>query len=265
MTTAARVRLAGALALLAFPLLVSAQAQAPSAAPKASAAALPPAAEILKHYRVAIGGEAAIKRHTSRTMTGTFEISGQGMKGDLTIVAQAPDKMRLSITLQGLGDMERGYDGHVGWSVDPAVGPRLLQGRELDELRHSADFYDDLHDPSRYRSVTVLSQEPFEGQECYEVKLVRTSGFEYTEFFSVKTGLMVGVKMEASSQMGTVPVTSIVTEYKAFGGVLMPTITRQKMMGLESVTTVSNVTFDPVAPNAFDLPPAIAALIRQQK
>lgn len=264
MTAVYRVRLAAALALLALPVLVLAQAPAPAAA-RAARASLPPSAEILKHYRTAIGGEAAIKRHTSRTMKGSFEITAQGMKGDLSIVAAAPDKMRLSITLQGLGDLERGYDGRVGWSVDPAVGPRLLQGRELDELKHSADFYDDLHDPSKYQSVTVIGKGPFEGHDCYEVKLVRTTGFEYTEFFDVTSGLLVGVKMDATSQMGTVPVTTIVTEYKPFGGVMMPTVTRQKMMGLESVTTITSVSYDQVAANAFDLPPAIAALIRQQK
>ena len=105
----------------------------------------------------------------------------------------------------------------------------------------------------------------FEGQDCYEVKLVRDSGFEYTEFFSVGTGLLVGGKLNASSQMGSVPVTSVVADYKAFGGVLMPRVTRQRMMGLEQVTTIISVTFDPIAPQAFDLPPAIAALAAQQK
>ena len=37
------------------------------------------------------------------------------------------------------------------------------------------------------------------------MKLVRTTGFEYTEFFSLKTGLMAGVKMNATSQMGSDP------------------------------------------------------------
>ncbi len=71
--------------------------------------------------------------------------------------------------------------------------------------------------------------------------------------------------MNATSQMGTVPVTTIVSEYKSFGGVLTPTITRQKMMGLESVTTTTGVTYGPVAPSAFALPVAIAALAKQTK
>jgi hypothetical protein len=246
------------------------RAQAPSQpavapAPAQPAAVLPAAADVLAKYRAAIGGEGSIRKHTARTVTGTFEIPAQGMRGDLTVLAAAPDLMKLTITLPGLGDMQRGYNGSVGWSLDPAIGPRLLDGRELDELKHSADFYDDLHDPAKYASVTVVGKTTFEGQECYEVKLVRASGFEYTEFFNVETGLMAGVRMNASSQMGSIPVTTAVTEYKDFGGVLTATVTRQKMMGLESVTTITAVKYDPIDPKTFDLPPAIAQLVAQKK
>jgi hypothetical protein len=243
-----------------------ASAQPPASAPAAAApAALPSVDEVLKKYRAAIGGEEAIKKHTTRLVKGTFEIPAQGMRGDLTIMAAAPDRIRVLVTLPGLGELQRGYDGTLGWSIDPAIGPRLLEGSELAEFKHSADFYDDLHDPAKFKSVTVVGKTTFEGQECYEVRLVKDSGFEYTEFFSAGTGLLVGGKLNASSQMGSVPVTSAVSEYKAFGGVMVPTITRQRMMGLEQVTTVISVSFDPIDPKAFDLPPAIAALAAQKK
>jgi hypothetical protein len=243
-----------------------ASAQPPTSAPAAAApAALPSVDEVLKKYRAAIGGEDAIKKHTTRLVKGTFEIPAQGMRGDLTIMAAAPDRIRVLVTLPGLGELQRGYDGTLGWSIDPAIGPRLLEGSELAEFKHSADFYDDLHDPAKFKSVTVVGKTTFEGQECYEVKLVKDSGFEYTEFFSAGTGLLVGGKLNASSQMCSVPVTSAVSEYKTFGGVMVPTITRQRMMGLEQVTTVVSVSFDPIDPKAFDLPPAIAALAAQKK
>jgi len=242
---------------------VNVRAQAP--APPAVSPALPNADEVLKKYRVALGGEEAIKKHTTRSVKGTFEIPAQGMKGDLSIMAAAPDMIRVMVTLPGLGELQRGYDGKLGWSIDPAIGPRLLEGSELAEFKHSADFYDDLHDPKKFKSITVVGKTVFEGQDCYELKLVKDSGFEYTEFFSVATGLIVGGKLNASSQMGSVPVVSAVSDYKAFGGVLVPTITRQRMMGLEQLTTVISVSFDPIDPKAFELPPAIAALAAQKK
>ena len=242
-----------------------APAPAPAAAAPPVAPALPPADEVLKKFRAAIGGEEAIRKYTARSVKGTFEIPAQGMKGDLSIMAAAPDLIRVLVTLPGLGELQRGYNGKFGWSIDPAIGPRLLEGSELAEFKHSAEFYEDLHEPAKFKSIKVVAKTLFEGQDCYEVKLVRDSGFEYTEFFSVATGLLVGGKLNASSQMGSVPVTSVVTDYKPFGGVLMPRVTRQRMMGLEQVTTIISVTFDPIAPQTFDLPPAIAALAAQKK
>jgi hypothetical protein len=254
------------LVLLAATFAPGIRAQTPAAATAApTPAALPSAMEVLQRYRAAIGGDAAVKQHTAKTEVGTVEITAQGIKGDLKLIAQAPNKMHQWLNLPGIGSIEQGYDGHIGWSIDPAVGPRLLQGKELDQLEYVADFYGDLHDPAKYRSMTVVSRGPFEGEDCYEVKLVRTSGFEMTEFFSTRTGLISGMKMDASTQMGSVPVTVVAGGYKAFGGVLTATVSRQKMLTLETVMTISTVSFDPVDPKAFDLPPQIAALVKQLK
>jgi hypothetical protein len=256
------------IALLAGSTPASAlQATAPQAPAAAAqpAVPLPSAEEILKKYRDALGGEAAIRKHTARRFKGTFEIPAQGMKGDLSVTAMAPDLMTVVVTLPGLGELRRGYDGKVAWSIDPAIGPRLLEGREADEFKHSADFYDDLHEASKFKSITVVGKGPFEGEECYELKLVRHSGFEYTEYFSVNSGLIVGGKLKASSQMGEVPVTTLSGGYKAFDGVLVPTVTKQRMMGLEQVVTVTAVSYEPVDAAQFALPPAIAALVGQQK
>jgi hypothetical protein len=266
-------RLIGVVAVAALvaasPVRARTQTAAPPKAPAtmkapAPAAALPSADDVLKKFRTAIGGEAAIRKHTSRSVTGTFEILGQNMRGDMKILAAAPDHLRLLITLPGVGDIERGYDGHIGWSMDAQVGPRLLEGKELDELKHSADFYDDLHDPKSYSSITVVGVSPFEGADCYEMKLVRTTGFEYTEFFNTKTGLLAGMKMNATSQMGTMPVVQVVTEYKNFGGILVPTVTRQRMLQLESQMVITDIVYDQVDAKLFDLPPQIAALVKQQ-
>ena len=101
------------LVLLAVALsgaVMRAQGTAAAAPP----AAMPEAASVLKHFRTAIGGEAAIRKHTARTVIGHFELPAQGMKGDLKIVAAAPDRMRLTITLPGMGCPARALPGHLG-------------------------------------------------------------------------------------------------------------------------------------------------------
>ena len=238
----------------------------PAAADKKPAAkkptALPPLEKILARYREEIGGTVAIRKHKSRRFTGKFELPAQGIGGPVEVLAAAPDRMILRVTLGALGTLERGFDGTTGWSVDPAVGPRLLSGPELDELKHSADYYFELQDPVNYSSMTLLERTNFEGKDSYAVKLVRKSGFELTEYFDVTSGLLNGFQLTTTSMMGKVPGTAVLDGYKTFDGLLVPMVTRQKAMGIESVITFQNVEFDTVPENAFAVPPQIATLAK---
>ena len=95
-----------------------------------------------------------------------------GMKGDLKVVAQAPDRdAPVDHAARHRQHRGRAIDGSIGWSIDPAVGPRLLEGKELDQLEYAADFYQEPARPGQtYSSMTVVSRGPFEGEDCYEVE-----------------------------------------------------------------------------------------------
>jgi hypothetical protein len=159
--------------------------------------------------------------------------------------------------------MQRGYDGVVGWSTDPAVGPRVLTGRELDETRYAADFYADLYTPSDYSSMSVVRREAFEGHDCFTVKLVRVSGLESLEYFDAATGLRIGGRMTSTSMMGSVPdVVTVFGEYRDFGGILVPISATQRALGVESLLTVEDIAYDTVRDEELRPPAAILALIK---
>jgi hypothetical protein len=236
-----------------------AQEKAPSAAERN----LPTAATVLDKYRAAIGGEAAVKKHMARTSAGHFALPAQGIGGPFEIAAAAPDRMRMRIELPGIGAMQRGYDGKIGWAIDAAIGPRLLEGSELEEIRQTADFYYELHDPKDFSSMIVLERAPFEGRDCYTLELVRKSGFKLVEYYDVSSGLMAGVRMSSSSAMGVVPnVLTVLDGYKSFGGILTPTIARQRALGIESVLTIERIEYDNVPESALALPAEVAALLK---
>jgi hypothetical protein len=252
-----------ALALIASgSLLLEAQSpKTPSAKPRQAAGKLPAAVEILSHYTRAVGGESVIRRYRSRRAIGRFELRAQGISGPIEILAAAPDRTLIRITLQGLGELLRGYDGSIGWSVDPAVGPRVLSGRELEEAQYAADFYSDIYRPADYASMTVVGRGPFEGRDCFTVKLVRHSGFESLEYFDAQSGLRIGARMTSTSMMGSVPdVVTVFGEYRGFGGILTPVSATQRAMGVESLLTLDRIEYDTVRDDELKPPPAIAAL-----
>jgi hypothetical protein len=252
-------------ALLAAPL--SAQSPAPPpAAPKAAAAAeaaLPSAREILDRHVKAIGGREAVLSHKSGHATGTFSVPASGMVGTIeTFGAANPNRVLVRITIPGLGEMLNGFDGAHGWAITPMTGPMLQQGKELDQTKLDADFYSELRDPKRYKSMTTVEKTVFEGRPCYKVSLVRVDGNEDFEFYDVENGLRAGSINTRESPMGTVTTTSIESGYKKFGNVLQATTVTQKMMGVEQKLTLESVEYDNVAPAVFELPTQIKALIK---
>jgi len=249
----------GAASLLCL-FIQAAAASAQTVQTPAQAFVLPSAAEVLGRHRDAVGGEEAIRKHRSRRVTGRFALTAQGIEGPLEMLAAAPDRLLLRMDVSGLGRIERGFDGAIGWSIDPGVGPRLLDGRELDELQHSAEYYSELKDLSDFESATVLERTTFEGKDCYAVRLVRPSGIEVTEYYEVATGLLAGSRMESTSAMGSIPTTSVVDEYRDFDGVRLPTRARQRAMGVEWVLTIATVEHDGVPDDAFVPPAEIRAL-----
>lgn len=223
---------------------------------------LPGARSILDRHIAAIGGKEAVLSHSSTRATGTFSVASAGMNGSLEVIAAKPDKSMVKITIPGVGEILEGYDGKSGWTLSPMTGPMLIEGKQLEEKRYDADFYSELHDDSRYASMTTVERTDFEGRPCYKVKLVRKSGGEDYEFYDVETGLKAGRIATRETPMGTITGTSVETDYKKFGNLLQPTTVKNTMMGMQQVISIATIEYDTVPPTAFEPPAEIKALIK---
>jgi len=95
------------------------------------------------------------------------------------------------------------------------------------------------------------------------VKVTYTSGREVMDCYGTETGLLVGSVAKQESPMGVVEVTTLVGDYRDFGGLKSATTMRQQMMGQEQVMTLTNIEYDrPEDAAAFDAPPAIQTMLK---
>jgi hypothetical protein len=235
---------------------------APAAKPPAPAVALPSARSIINRHIEAIGGRKAILAHTSSHGSGTMTVAASGINGVLDIYSAKPDKSLVKISLGGIGDVIEGFDGIHGWSLQPMTGPRLAEGKELQEKKFDTDFYSDLHEEGRYASMKTVEKTTFDGRACYKVSLVQKDGGEDIEFYDVQTGLKAGAALTRESPMGPITLTQVYSEYKSFGGVLTATTMKQTAMGVDQVLKITSIEFDSVPPATFEPPAQIKALIR---
>ena len=176
--------------------------------------------------------------------------------------AQGSGRLIQHDNIGGIGEVMEGFDGKVAWSVSPMTGPRLTEGKELEEKIFDADFYSDLHEEGRYVSMTTVDKALFDGRPCYKVSLVRKSGGEDFDFYDVETGLKAGSIGTRESQMGPFNATQIHSDYKKLGGLLVPTTIKQSAMGVQQIVTLTAIEFDSVDPKVFELPAPIKALLK---
>ena len=225
---------------------------------------LPAGRAIIDRYVQAIGGRDAVMRHNSIRYLGNFEMPAAGMKGNLTVVQAAPNKMAMTIDLPGMGQMVSGYDGTVGWSINPMQGPRVLEGKELQQLREDAGPAAMLRSPDRIRSAETVELTSMGDQACYKVRITYHSGRESFDCYSPATGLLVGMTQTQESPMGAVQVTTLFADWKDFGGLKTATKMRQQMLGQEQVLTIDRLEFDrPDDAKAVEAPEQIKPLVKK--
>ena len=129
---------------------------------------------------------------SSTHATGTVSLPAAGLTGKLEVFHAKPNKFLQRMSLPGIGDIEEGFDGKVGWSLSPMTGPTLLEGKQLEERAFDADFYEELKAAERYSSMTTVERTTFEGRPVYKVRLVKKTGGEDIEFYDIETGLKAG-------------------------------------------------------------------------
>lgn len=219
--------------------------------------------KIFARHVEAIGGEDAIRAHTSMTLKGSFAIPAMGMSGDLTIYLQAPDKGIVHVSFPGLGENIQAYNGEIGWSEDPMQGARLLEGAELSAFKRQVRIHSDLEYDEIYSERTAAGETEWDGQAAHQVDLVDADGNESSRYFAVDTSLFIGEESTTTTEMGTVETSTTLSDYKEFGGVLLATSTTTNIpsFGVEFVQTIESVTFDDDDPSAFEPSDAIKALL----
>ncbi|MFO7654709.1 MAG: hypothetical protein R6X25_12930 [Candidatus Krumholzibacteriia bacterium] len=226
---------------------------------------LPAAEEILDRYVEATGGADAYGKLENRLVTGTFGMPAMGMTGQMTIRQAAPDRMRMTVELPGIGTIESGYTGETAWELNPMTGARLLEGEEAAMAHRQAVFNSELKWRELYESVKTLGAQAVDDRKAYAVEMTPTEGRVETRYYDAESGILIKTVQVQPTQMGEIPVETTVSDYQDFDGILIPTHATIDMSVQELVTTVDDVQHNVALPDDAFAPPApVQALIEEQ-
>ena len=248
------LRLAGAI----LPLVAAAQV----ASSQATATALPAAATLMSKYGAAVGGPAFINAKAI-VMKGALSMPAAGLSATFQMTQLAPNRMQMVTTIPGMGEVQVGYDGTNAWASDPMQGPRVLAGVELDQMKDEADRRSNIRSPELFTSVQTVADTTMNSERCYLVKLTWKSGRESFDCYSATSGYIVASKTVQKTAMGEIPVVSLLSDYKKFGDITIPTKTTQDLMGQQQIITIASVEFPDAAGLTIAPPAAVLPLIKK--
>jgi hypothetical protein len=234
-------------------------------APESGGAAsrdLPAAAEVFERYLKATGVDPQNPPPTPGAMHMVADLSmpAQGMGGTVETWTVGQN-MLTKMSISGIGELQMGLYEGVGWASDNLEGPRLLDGKERDQLSFDANPRGDLDWATRYTKVEVADVAPYADEDCFVVQATKPWGDVRTLYFSQDSGLLVGYEERVTMNLGSLNVSTQLSHYREIEGVLTATVMTSKTMGIEQVTTLVSLTTSPTELPSMAPPPEIQALI----
>ncbi|MCF8262735.1 MAG: hypothetical protein K9J12_18295 [Melioribacteraceae bacterium] len=225
---------------------------------------LPQPRVLIEKYIDAIGGEQSIRAHSTKTISGKLLIKAMGIEGNLNVVAATPNKIKTTIELGQFGQSISGYDGAVGWSMDPMAGNMILEGEALKQMIARADFYgNDLHLGKNAAKLETVQIVTVEDGEQYKVLLVDANGEESFLYFSKETGLLRGIDKMELGPLGKAPTQIRMDNYVEADGVKTAHKISSSQNGVESIIELDSVSYSALSENAFELPAEIQSQLNK--
>ena len=172
----------------------------------------------------------------------TIEVSGKIQEMDMKIrtIQRSPASLYQEVAMMGMVQKQV-FNGTTGWTSSP-MGSKDLAGEELEDIQKEAPIESYGALAAFGVKAEVTGRKEVKGKECYEVTLTTKSGSVSRHYFDVKDFLKVREASVKNTPRGPVEQVTDLSDYKAFGGVMIPTKNEQTVMGTTFVLTVDKCT-----------------------
>lgn len=219
--------------------------------------------EIVANHIKAAGGYDKLKavktvRISGKVMFGTIEAA-------LTQENKRPNLTRTDISIQGK-NLTIGYDGKVGWQINPFQGrmdAELLGEDDLKDIVEQADFDGPIIDAKeKGNKIEYSGKEPVEGTDTYKLTITLKNGD--VRYYYLDTDSYLPLKIEQTTMIrGAARETfTIPGDYKEVEGLVFPFSVENGRKGSDQRQKVSfdKVELNPSVDDArFKMPAAAPA------
>lgn len=187
--------------------------------------------EIIDKCINAMGGVDKWKKLESIRQSGIVVV--QGMNIPFVSSQMRPNLSRQEGDFQGQKFVDA-FDGIIAWHSSPFATMNKPTKKTDEEAAESLiePFEDDMIDyKSKGHTVDLEANEIVDGIQCFKLKMKRQSGDEKIYFIDAKNYLPLLLRISSMAPAKTQVVESILSDYKAVDGLLIPHTIESKING----------------------------------
>ncbi|HMG35336.1 MAG TPA: hypothetical protein VKM94_15460 [Blastocatellia bacterium] len=161
-----------------------------------------------------------------KTMVVHGKLVGPGVNASILVRLKRNNQIRIELDFGGRV-LIQGFDGSVGWQINPFSenpAPQQLSGAELLTLRDQADIdgvvvnYKD-----KGHKLELMGKQQVDGKDCFKLKLTLNTGNLMYLYIDAATFLEIREELVHEGPNGMVEIEEAVGGYKRFGGLLFAT------------------------------------------
>lgn len=227
---------------------------------------LPKAEVILDKYVEATGGKSAYAKLRNRVTKGSLEFLPMGIKGPTILYQARPNKFYFLFESEGFGKLETGVAGELVWENQPMMGLQIKEGQERAATLRTAVFDNAVQWRKLFKKAECVGIETIDDRPCYRIIMTPNEGEPEAQYYDKESNLLVKTEMKLETAMGTIPVETIISDYKRVDGILIAHQARQRIAGMEMLFVKETIAHNVEIPaEKFKLPDEVQALLDKEK
>ncbi|HLG57052.1 MAG TPA: hypothetical protein VI485_17055 [Vicinamibacterales bacterium] len=187
--------------------------------------------EVIEKHLTALGGQAALGKLNSRTMTGTITLSTPAgeVSGPIEVLNERPNKVRTAINLDltalGVGKVviDQRFNGTTGYAIDSLQGNRDLTGDQVEIMRNSAFPSPFINYKELGATVELSGKEKVGDRDAYLLIVKPKTGPAMRQYLDADSYLPVRVVMTLNiPPVGEMEQTTDLLDWRDVDGIKVP-------------------------------------------
>ena len=169
------------------------------------------------------GGKAAIEKIKDMKVTGTIEVSQQGLNVPFTQYKKEPDKRRIEMKVMDTVQVQV-FDGEKAWELNSQTGKAVeILGEDAVDIKRGSLALTWILDPEKYGiSLVHKGREKIDGKYYIVLEQVYSDGGKVINYLDPETYLIFKIKSKILDEMMVeVETETFLSDYKSVKGYVM--------------------------------------------